>query len=199
MARKKRSAEKKAKSVPITRLVDANERDAKILGWVADLIRESHDDLVDADIAVCWHWSWKADADGRVRMAELKRTGPLERAVRQSGEGRDFTLLLNHSAYTTGVLSEGEAIGWIDNALCAGVLSKDSEGYPKHDEEGEKIYRTRRPDVSLFLDAYERHGPISKSLGALRNAVVGRMYEDRPLLAMFDMQPSETEADGVEA
>lgn len=194
--------EKKAKVVPVTKLDGRRPVDSRVLELVSETIRESHPDLEDADIAVCWHHSWRADHEGRMKYAELRRTSPVDRALREKGAsaGRDLTLVLNYDAFNKdraehpNALTPGMQAAWIDNALCAAVLVKDAEGYPKLDDHGEKSYRLKKPDVALFIEAYERHGPMGEAVADLRNAIIARQYEDKPLLALFDREPAERDA-----
>ena len=159
---------------------------------VDELIAEHHSHLATAKIAVVLNKSWRANTDGRVRVAELRKTGPLHRALLPDA-GRDFVLEVNED-YATGDIGDDLAF-WIDNALCAGQPQLDAEGQQKKDEEGRPMWRLSQPHVVLFLPAYERHGSVTAELASFRNLAMRRFAEDRPILAALGHTPWEDKDD----
>lgn len=170
-----------------------SERGEKIYGHLHKLVEDHHPQLIPADIAIYWA-DWKQRPDGGVRLSQAKRASDEDRAGRQAGG--DFRLLLNAELFEKqGVATVQQLHYAIDSALCSMRPAVDSKtGEQKENEAGKLVWRIARPDAEIYLGAYERWGPVFQSVAKLRQTVVQRAEQDRPLLALLDMEPVEAPA-----
>lgn len=149
---------------------------------VESLVEKHHTHLADAAIAIAWRFGWKANADGRVTLGQVKKGSDLDREL----HGFDFVILLNHEAVNGGTLKQPQLKALIDHELCHCQVSRDQNGGVKTDENGRTVYRIRKHDIEEFQEIVARHGLWKDELEAFVAAV--REKKDRPLLP--DQEPA---------
>lgn len=131
-----------------------------------ELVREHHDHLVDARIALAWCTSWRPDVDGRCILGKCKKASDLDRELASF----DFIILLKKSWWqdvrdvtneTTGevITAADQRKALLDHELChAGVKLDDRTNEVVRDERGRKVYRTVRHDIEEFSSVVARNG-----------------------------------------
>src|SRR5438045_8245754 len=91
MPRPRRKKDRMAKKVVYTMISNASEIGKPMYAMVKQLVKEHHDDLLDARIGLAWCESWKADADGRLTLGKCRKASDLDRELAEY----DFIILLN--------------------------------------------------------------------------------------------------------
>lgn len=148
------------------------------------LIRQHHEHLAKAKIAIAWRFGWKANSDGRVTLGQAKKGSDLDREL----HGYDFVILLNHEAVNGGSLDDKQIRALIDHELCHCQVSKDSNGGDKTDANGRVVYRIRKHDIEEFREIVARHGCWKEEL----ETFVGAALEAKKL-PLFDA-PAKVES-----
>lgn len=118
------------------------------------IVKAHHPHLKDAKIAIAWRFGKRADADGRLWLGQAKKGSDLDRSL----HGYDFVILLNHEAWNVSSFTEEMMNALLDHELCHCAIANDSNGEPKVDEEGRKVYRIRKHDLEEFSEVVARHG-----------------------------------------
>lgn len=152
------------------------------------LINEKHEHLKDAKIAIAWRFGWTQDADGRLKLGQVKKGSDLDREMHQ----HDFVILLNHEAWNRGGLNEEQRLAWVDHQLCHCQVVVDANGEPKTDEQGRTVWRIRKHDIEEFQDIVARHGLYSGDLEKFAQA--GLNDADRPLLPLMEGREASDKA-----
>jgi len=143
-----------------------------------DLIATKRADLKEAKIAIGWRFGWHADADGRLRLGQMRKASDLDRAFKDF----DFVMLLNHQAWnTSGIIAANKRAVVIYHELCHAMPAMDANGEQKRDEEGRWVWRTRKHDIEEFQEVVAVYGCHSHELESF--AAAGLHDKDRPLLA----------------
>lgn len=141
-----------------------------------EIVAAHHPRLEGAKIAIAWKFGKRADADGRIWLGQMKKGNDLDRTM----HGFDGVLLLNHEVWNSADFSEAQMRALIDHDLCHLDVVTDTNGEPKLDEEGRKVYRIRKHDVEEFLEIVARHGCWKDDLR--RFAEHAMETKDKPLL-----------------
>jgi hypothetical protein len=142
-----------------------------------ELVRQHHEDLCDANIAIAWRFGWKADPDGRLTLGQMKRASDLDRQL----HGHDFVILLNYEAWSAAEFTKAQKLALLDHELCHGRIAYDEDLEPKRDEADNLVYRTRKHDLEEFVEVVERHGLWRHDLQRFAEAALEAA--DAPLLA----------------
>jgi hypothetical protein len=116
------------------------------------LIKEHHDCLTKAKIALVWRRGWKPDADGNLRMGQAKKASDCQKELRDF----DFVILLNEAAWTE--FTADQRLALLDHQLCHCQIRLDKNGESMEDERGRIVYRIRKHDVEEFSEIVARHG-----------------------------------------
>lgn len=131
-----------------------------------ELVREHHEHLVDARIAVAWCTSWRPDVDGRTILGKCVKATDLHREL----SPHDFVILLKKAWWQdvrdVTMPATGEVItaavqrtALLDHELChAEVKLDDRTNDPVRDERGRKVYRLRKHDIEEFSAVVARNG-----------------------------------------
>jgi len=149
-----------------------------------ELIEKYHSNLGEATIALAWRFGWNANADGLMTMGRAAKRSDLDRELAKF----DFVILLNHEAWNKGGLNETQRVALIDHELCHCEITYDSDGEPKHDEQGRIVCRIRKHDIEEFVDVVNRHGLYTRDLAAFARKSINDA--ERPILQ------AEQKADG---
>lgn len=119
-----------------------------------EIVGDHHPELEEARIAIAWRHGWKADADGRCVLGQMKKASELDRQLHQW----DFVILLNAEVWTSVEFSEAQQRALLDHELCHGAIARDAEGETRHTPEGQIVYRIRKHTIEEFHEIVERHG-----------------------------------------
>lgn len=178
MARKKAAGERRKKV--LVQLIPEKHAGKKPEPYrvMEKIKKEHHPDLHDAKIAMAWRLEKKADADGHLWLGQAKKGSDLDRAM----HGFDFVILLNKEVWSVFSSEQKEAL--VDHELCHCAISCDTDGDPKLDDQGRKVWRIRRHDLEEFKEVYERHGAWKSDI---RDFVAARIEADsQPLLKVAE-------------
>jgi hypothetical protein len=191
-------SEKKRKAVSVE-LIDEYPEDDKgrpgpqraVYRILDELVAEHHQHLDEMSVVILWKFGWKADEDGRMKVAEAKRTNDTDRELRH--DGRDVVVYLNHGVFNNGRFTEHQMRFWLDHALTGIAPKYDSEGEHVVNEKGDTIFRTRKPDVQVFSEVVARHGILIDELVTLRNVFDNPTNRERDdsLIAWAEAQAGE--------
>jgi hypothetical protein len=130
------------------------EDHADLYELMEELVDSHHDDLDQARIALAWRHGWKADADGRVILGQMKKASDLDRKLHSF----DFVLLLNYEVWEAVDFNEGQRRALLDHELCHGAIARDGEGDTRYTPDGRIVYRIRKHSIEEFHEIVERHG-----------------------------------------
>ena len=175
--------QKKRKKVPV-RLIERKYSGKVVAVWriMESLIKEHHQHLADAKIALAYHRGWNEDADGRLKLGTCAKGSDLHRQM----HGFDFVITLNENVVPN--LKEDQVAAIIDHELCHARPAMDTDGEQRFDERGGACWRIRRHDIEEFSDVVARHGIYMSSLEKMAAAL--EEARTRPLLAAVD-KPAE--------
>lgn len=154
----------------------AREAHQPYYAHVDHLVARFHEDLREAQIALAWCTSWKADVDGTVTLGKCKRASDLDRELAPY----DFVILLNEAFFTSPSVSDEQRCALLDHELCHAAVRRDKEGDWKRDVKGRLLYRTRKHDLEEFSAVVERHGLWKHDLERFAQAL--RRYTGQPRL-----------------
>ena len=153
-----------------------------------DLVGDHHDHLKAASIALAWRYGWAADrhGEGMVQISKLVLASDLDREFRTKSSGFDAVLLLNHELFSDGEVSVPQLMFALDSALESMQPQLDEEGEQKLDEKGRRLWRTKKPDIQIHSQVYQRHGCVWEYLAEFRRIIEKRADADRPLLKALE-------------
>jgi hypothetical protein len=161
-------------------LLDRNDH-PELYKRLDGLVRQFHDDLRDANIAVAWCTSWKADVDGHVKLGQCKRATDLDRELTIF----DFVILLQKAFWQDTSVTTIQRDALLDHELCHAAVAHDKSGEPLRDERDRLVYRLRRHDLEEFSQIAERYGTWKRDLEtfarALKRAPQVRLPIDEPV------------------
>lgn len=132
--------------------------------YVDRLVREHHDDLAKARIAVAWMLDVKPDRDGHLTLGRLKKATDLDREFREY----DLVVMLNSTVWKN--LDNKQRTALVDHELCHAALQRDKNGEPIRDERDRLCYRTRKHDIEEFVAVVKRHGMYLSDIAELVKA-----------------------------
>lgn len=145
-----------------------------------ELVKEHHDDIRDARIALAWNISWKPDVDGRVTLGKCKKASDLDRELMAF----DFVILLRREFWEDGTVTDAQRAALLDHELCHATVKYSTDNEPVIDERDRKVYRIRKHDIEEFAEIIERHGLYKRDLewfaAALRRAKQTPLLNDEP-------------------
>lgn len=164
------------------------------------IVGAHHEDLdrTNARIALAWAMSWKADADGIVKLGQCKKASDLDREL----AAFDFIVLLNMEWWQDAEVTDDQRRALLDHELCHAALKYDTDGDAVRDEKGRYVYRTRKHDIEEFSSVVERHGLYKRDLerfyAAIRSGKQGRLplqeLDDKIDVARLAADPKIREA-----
>jgi hypothetical protein len=192
MGRKRKAAGERRKKVTVELIKRKHSGTVtepyKIMEEVIQTVKE-HAHLRDAKIAMAWRIGKKADADGRLWLGSAKKGSDLDRAMHD----QDFVILLNKEVWNSSI-KEAYKVALIDHELCHCQVACDTDGQPKLDENGRKVYRIRKHDVEEFTGVVRRRGLWKDDVRKLVEQALE--FEGRPLLkiAKGSEQPAKETA-----
>lgn len=144
------------------------------------LVEKHHDGLEDARIALAWNTSWKADADGRVKLGKCKIAGALDRALAPW----DLIVILNQEFWTSPEVDDKQRSALLDHELCHAERALDAKGEPRVDAGGRALYRIRRHDIEEFGCIVERYGlwkqDLERFAAAIRRGQATLEFKEEP-------------------
>ena len=153
---------------------------------VDQLVKAHHTDLRDARIALAWCTSWRRDVDGRIKLGQCRRASALDRQLHEF----DFVILLQKEFWTNVTVSNEQRTALVDHELChASVKLDPHNGEPIEDENGRKVYRTRKHDIEEFGEIVERHGLYKRDLEQFAQAILRAQHAEQSRLPM-DAKPA---------
>lgn len=171
MARGPRAPRKKkdrmAKKVVYTMLSATSEIGKPIYQMVKQLVKEHHEDILDARIGVAWCESWKADVDGHLTLGKCKKASDLDRELADF----DFIILLNKQWWSLPSVTPAHHRALLDHELCHAAVRLDKFLEPVVDERGRKVWRIRKHDIEEFGDIVKRHGLYKRDLEKFAQAL----------------------------
>ncbi|VTS05267.1 putative metallopeptidase [Tuwongella immobilis] len=126
-------------------------------------IANYHPHLAEAHIILGFHFGWKADADGRIRLIQVTRPTPLVTAISRF-EDVDFVILFNVDSFRT--MTPTQRLALLDEGLCHCRGGLDRTGL-------ESPYRVVKPDFLGFIENVRRYGAWRADLMLTRNAFGG--------------------------
>jgi hypothetical protein len=191
-------SEKKRKAVGVELIPEFNEKEQRrgVYKVLDKIVGDHHPHLSEVSISLMWKFGWKADEDGRQKVAEAKRSNDTDRALRNCG--RDVVVYLNHEVFNNGRFTENAIRFWIDHALTGIAPKYDKDGEELVNENGDPVFRTRKPDVVVFSEVVGRHDILLEELVTLRGVFdEGRERHDS-LLDWAAAQNADAEDSGVE-
>ena len=167
MGRRKRNKADRKKRLSYVVVNPKGEPGESMYAMLTELVREHHQDLRDARIALAWATSWKADVDGRLKLGKCKKIGDPDRELMK----QDFVIILEQKFWQNPTVTDDQRRALLDHELCHGQLKHDENGEPVEDEKGRKIYRLRRHDVEEFTEIMRRHGCYKRDLEEFAKAL----------------------------
>lgn len=175
---RRRTKKPKGKKAVSYELIDAKSpAGAPMYAVLRELVKNHHEDLEDAKIALAWNTSWRPDVDGLRVVAKLRRASDLDRELAPY----DFVLLVLKPYYQDAMTSDVDRRRLIDRALCHGKLRLDDRTLePVTDARGRKIYRTRKAPIQEFPEIIQRYGFDPRNIDlqlVAREAVMRRQNE----------------------
>lgn len=147
------------------------------------LVAKTHKHLAEGKFAFAWRFGWKADSDGRIKMASVKKGSDLDREL----NGFDFVILINHEVWNSGAFKTDQMIALIDHQLCHCQVSIDSSGEKKTDDQDRIVYRLRKHDIEEFRDVVARHGCYTDDLQEFFESIKNNL----PLFPEDDDKPAK--------
>ena len=169
-------AKEKAKAPTYVVLTDDDPERPVIEAFMRSAIREDHDHLVQAKIAIAWRVGFKPDADGKLVLGKMKVVGELEREMHDF----DAALILNRETWAK--FDDKQRAALVDHELCHLELARDEEGETLYDGHGRIKYRARKHDVEEFEAIILRHGCYKADLESFARAALA----SDPNLSLFD-------------
>lgn len=148
-----------------------------------ELVRDNHEDLREARIALAFNLNWKPDVDGRLQVGKCKLANDLDRELAEF----DLVVILLREFWQDSEVTDRQRRALMDHELTHAALSLDSNGEPVEDEKGRKVYRIRKHDVEEFSGVVERHGLYKTDLAKFAKSVLKGKQR-----ALFD-EEAETE------
>lgn len=116
------------------------------------IVRDHHEPLHMAHIALVAMFEVKADKDGHLMLGKCKIASDLDREFSEY----DIVIFLNSHAW--GELTPAQRDALVDHELMHATPSLDPEGEIKLDSRGRVVYRLRDHDIQEFNDVVKRHG-----------------------------------------
>jgi hypothetical protein len=184
MARRAKAPKEKKRKAVLVKLLERKHsgKVTEAYRLMEELIDKHHTHLREAKIAIAWRFGWKPDADGRIVLGQCRKRSDLDRELGSKideGEALDFVILLNHEHWNQ-TLNEAQRRALMDHELTHAQVSNDTNGEPKMDENGRRVWRIRRHDLEEFKDVVSRHGCYKGDIEDFVAAAVDGLH--RPLL-----------------
>jgi hypothetical protein len=139
------------------------------------MVRDHHDDLAQARIAVAWMLDVKADRDGHLTLGRCKKATDLDREFREF----DLVILLNAQAWKE--LEPKQRVAVVDHFLCRATVAEDKNAEPIKDERDRLCYRMRTPDIVEFMNVVKRHGLYLADVAEFVKQAIGPHAGEKPL------------------
>jgi hypothetical protein len=151
MARKKRVAKPKTVKVKVIDRPTKPEPDTPY--EVLDrIVRDHHDGLSMAKIALVWLYDVKADKNANLCLGKARKASDLDREFSMF----DIVIFLNYQVW--GELTPRQREALIDHECMHVTPTTDDQGEYKMDDRGRIVYRMRHHDIEEFRDVVKRHG-----------------------------------------
>jgi hypothetical protein len=138
-----------------------------IYGVLDSLVEAHHGELQEARIALAWCTSWKPDADGHVRLGQMKKAGDLDRELHDY----DAVILLRRAFWHDDRVTAAQKRALLDHELCHLRVKTDKDGILERDESGRVVYRVRKHDLEEFNEIVKRHGMWKADIEAFVRAL----------------------------
>lgn len=154
MARGRKKKDRMNKKVPYKLIGPTSDVGKPIYAMLKQLVKNHHDDLLDARIALAWCESWKGDTDGHLKLGMCRKASDLDREFIEF----DFIIVLNKQWWTYPGVEPKHHFALIDHELCHATVRLDKFMEPVVDERGRKCWRIRKHDIEEFGCIVKRHG-----------------------------------------
>lgn len=139
------------------------------------MVRDYHDDLAQARIAVAWMLDVKADRDGHLTLGRCKKATDLDREFREF----DLVILLNAQAWKE--LEPNQRTALVDHELCHATVATDKNSENIKDERDRLCYRIRKHDIEEFNAVVRRHKMYLSDIAEFVKAAMGPHAGEKPL------------------
>ena len=138
------------------------------------IVADERNDLAEARIGILWHYGWKKDRYGLLKLGCCRKRSDADREL----AAYDFVIELNSEAWHA--MGEVERERLILHELEHAQLDFDEEnGDAKRDERGRLICHVRHHDVAEFRSILARYG-LDDDLNKIAQAAIADA--ERPLL-----------------
>lgn len=152
-------------------------------------MRQFHQDIDEARIALAWQVNIKADQDGHLVLGKCVKVGDLQKEFHDY----DFVILLNREVWEDPEFIKEKKRALIDHELCHAAGAVDEDG-AKYDDRGRRVFRVRKHDIEEFRAIVHRHGCYKKDLEIFAEALLQR--KKTPLLNDLDTRVEMRGSDG---
>jgi hypothetical protein len=182
----KQKAPRKPRRVSYALIASALDPGKGMYKLLAALVRQHHDELRDARIALAWNSSWKPDVDGRVTLGKCKRASDLDRELAPY----DFVIILRRQFWIDTEVTDLQRRALLDHELMHADVALDEQGEPQVDTNGRTVYRLRRHDLEEFAVIAERYGCWKRDLETFAAAL--RRSKQPPLALVPPAEGDQT-------
>jgi len=169
-ARRKKPKAVKVQFIPINNEAGIMNQPYRIM---ARIVATDRADLVEATVGLLWHFGWKKDRYGLLKLGCCRKRSDADREL----AAYDFVIELNSEAWHA--MGEVERERLIRHELEHAQLEFDDNGDAKRDERGRLICHVRQHDVAEFRSILERYG-LDDDLNKIAQAAIADAQ--RPLL-----------------
>src|SRR6516165_5115327 len=119
------------------------------------LIAQFHPELAEANIAIGYHYGWKANRDAKVVLASVSLFSDFDRQM----HGKDVKILLNYNYWHNPATTDDNRRALMDHQLCHPRPVMDLDlGMVVRNDMGQIKYYLRAHDIEDFSEVVERWG-----------------------------------------
>jgi len=140
---------------------------------MGEIVATDRTDLVEATVGLLWHYGWKKDRYGLLKLGCCRKRSDADREL----AAYDFVIELNSEAWHA--MGEVERERLIRHELEHAQLDFDENGDAKRDERGRLICHVRHHEVAEFRSILARYG-LDDDLNKIAQAAIADA--ERPLL-----------------
>jgi len=134
---------------------------------LADM-REFHDDIEGAQIALAWNDNLHPDKDLHLVLGKCVKISDLQKEF----TAYDFVILLNRDVWEDPEFTIEKKRALVDHELCHAAPQTDKDGEPRLDERDRPVWRTRKHDIEEFHGIVVRHGCYKRDLEVFAEALL---------------------------
>jgi hypothetical protein len=119
------------------------------------MIAQYHPELAEANIAIGYHYGWKANRDAKIVLASVSLFSDFDRQM----HGKDVKILLNYNYWHNPITTDDNRRALIDHQLCHPRPVMDLDlGIALKNDMGMIKYYLREHDIEDFADVVDRWG-----------------------------------------